>query len=140
MKKKRILTGLLLVSVAAFAFTACGKKKSKTTGAKTTQAKITTKASTTTKKQDEIKLTNYFTKDINNGLIGFEVRKKNDELQYVNIVMAAMEGMPITLQPIIENGNITKVKVGTFMSSSYLIQTLFEILAFVAQFQSHFSL
>ena len=117
MKKKHIFSGLLMVTLAALAFTACGKKKTNPT---------TTKDNTTTvapEPEVEEKTKNYFAKEVN-GIMAFEVRKENNEIQYLNVFSYEMEGMPITIKPIIENGKITKVKVGSFVSQAYLIQTI----------------
>ena len=79
MKKKRILTGLLLVSVAALSFAACGKKKDKQTTSKiTTKAKTTTKATTTKKSEEKQVSSLYCSKQT--GIIAMDIRSYNNSL------------------------------------------------------------
>ncbi len=127
MKKKKLFTGLLLVSMAALAFTACGKKTTKTN--KTTKAgdkttKVTTKATTTQKvttakqttKKDETISINHYLCDADTGIIAMDVQMKGDRLDYVNLLVSELNLMPISIKPIYENDEITKIKIQTMFS------------------------
>ncbi|MCR5461770.1 MAG: hypothetical protein K6E87_01755 [bacterium] len=114
MNKKGLFKSFLICTIAALSFSACGKKKNNTT----------TKDNTTTvapepdpePKQDEVKTSSYYAK-ANNGIAALEVRTKKDVIQFVSFSATDNEGMPTLLQPIIENNQITKVKLYAFMST-----------------------
>lgn len=125
MKKNHIFSGLIMVSLAALAFTACGKKK-----ATTTKENTTTVAPEPDPTPEAEKTSSYYCKkDI--GVIALEVRQKEGKLDYVSILPYKNYVMtyPIFLKPVVENGGITKVKLSTYISeatglSSYFAQTI----------------
>ena len=121
MKKKKIITGLLLVSMAALAFTACGKKTTKTSKTTKNNTQVTTSSKTqTTKKQTSGKVTTekqttkkqeivsvkkcYF--NANDGLIA-KTDVEDDYLVNATIVMGYSKALMV--KPIIKNGKIDSV-------------------------------
>lgn len=128
MKKKGLLKGFLICTIAALSFTACGKKKDNaTTKDNTTTVAPTPTPDPTPSDQDNVKKSSYYAKE-DNGILAMEVRESNSKLQFVSLITSDMEGMPTLLQPILENNQVTKLKLYAFLStgdsSVFFIRTI----------------
>lgn len=125
MNKRSLFKSFLICTLAALAFTACGKKK-----ATTTKENTTTVAPEPDPTPEAEKVSSYYCKkDI--GVIALEVRQKEGKLDYVSILPYKEYGIsyPIFLKPIVENGSISKVKLSTYIDEtndleSYFAQTI----------------
>ena len=119
MKKKHILTGLLMVTLSALAFTACGKKKDTTTktGSKTvvttkSKTNVTTKEKTTTKEEKLSSKICYFNED--NGTIA-KIDVTDNYLS--NAILESGNGNAIMIKPEIENGKFKSILAVTASDS-----------------------
>lgn len=117
MNKKGLFKSFLICTLAALSFTACGKKKTTTTKENTT-----TVAPEPEPEPILNSVTGYYSKK-NIGVAGIDVRKKDGKLDSVCLVPLVGENdisFPLFIQPIVENNEIKKVKISTFISEEYL--------------------
>ena len=113
MKKRKILTGLLLVSIAALSFVACGKKKNNKTNA-TTKSNITTKANTTTKKSESLSGSKCYANIKDDMFVRTEV--ENSELTDLKLLTSSYNC--ISIRPKIDNKKFVSLSVFSSNTSS----------------------
>lgn len=124
MKKGKILTGILLVSVAALTFVACGKKTTKTnnktnittkTAIKTTSSKQTTKTNKTTKADVISDGTKVYR--LNDGFINVTVEDKK-----VDTIIIFSGSTSAILKPIFKNNKIIAFDMYNIFANSFQSQ------------------
>ena len=137
--KKRIITTLLVASLATFTFVGCKKASNKTTikpttadnsntntnSNTTTKEKITTKK-TTTEKKKEIVAKRYLTSK-NSGIYAMETRTCDGKLDNVSLMLDSFDGKPAFIKPIYENGILKKVRLSVVINNTTIYVHTFDL-------------
>ncbi len=131
MKKKQLFKGLLLVSIAALTFVACGKKTTKTnkttnktTGNKTqiTTTNKTTKAKTTTEVKEKVLSANKFYLSNDEKMI---IKAFADNNKVSDLLIYSTYGATAYIKPLIENNKFKALSIVDNTSYSIYNKDLF---------------